>query len=47
VKEKGSDGDGWRDPNFGCLVDLALVACCDVLDVLRERGPPKVVEESA
>ena len=48
VKEGGRSGDGWRDSDFGCLVDLTLVACCDVLfDVEGDRGSPEAIEEGA
>ena len=46
TEEVGGDGDSRRDPDLGCLAELALVTSADVpLDILLKEGPPELVEE--
>ena len=46
MEEGGGGGDSRRDPDLGCLVELALVTSADVpLDILLKEGPPESVEE--
>ena len=42
VEEWGWDGDSWQDSDFGCLVDLTFLTCCNVLFafLLSSQPPP-------
>ena len=44
MKEESGNGDGGRDPDFGGLAKLALVAGSDVLfDIMNDQRPPEMI----